>query len=90
MSTLLRVLQGTLPGFPSAPTPSLLEALMIMLIIPAVIGVVIMGWGMGRTWLKADREASEAEVERGTLSGGALPGGASRAERPALDASATH
>lgn len=80
MSTLLPVLQGTLPGFPPAPAPSLLEALMIMLIIPAVIGVVIVGMGMGRTWLKADRAEEAAELD-------AVRHGASRVQRPALDAS---
>lgn len=66
MSTLLiPVLRGTLPGFPTAVEPTLLETLTLILFIPAGIAILIMALGMGRRWLAQDAAVKPVEVPEG-------------------------
>ena len=59
LSVLLIPLQ-TLPDYPAAPTPSLMDFLWLLIIIPGLIGVLVTGLTMGRSWLGQDREENAA------------------------------
>ncbi|MBK8460228.1 MAG: hypothetical protein WAS07_12715 [Micropruina sp.] len=47
----------TLPGWPTAPDPSLVEALVLLAGIPLGIGVVFMVAVMGPHWMRRDKSA---------------------------------
>lgn len=64
LSALLTPLQ-TLPGFPEAPVPGVLDILWFVLIIPGSIAVVIMALTMGRSWAgkRADDDDPHGEFQ---------------------------
>ena len=56
LTALLPVLE-TLPGFPTAPTPSVLELLMVTVVLPSVIAAAIMLLSIGPHWWRTARSA---------------------------------
>lgn len=54
INALLPVLEA-LPGYPVAPTPSLLDLLVIIVAIPAAIGIPIFLIAMGKYWMKGQK-----------------------------------
>ncbi len=66
MTTLLiEVLKGTLPGFPPAAAPGLLDSLLVLVIIPSVIAAVVALPIMGRRWYRPS--AAQASAPAGEL-----------------------
>lgn len=60
--SLPTILQGTLPGFPTAPQPGLAESLVIMLLIPGLLTLLVIGLFLGPRWLRRDAAGSAPEV----------------------------
>ena len=81
LSVLLIPLQ-TLPGYPAAPTPSLMEFLLLLIIIPGLIGVLVPGLTMGRSWLGQARGENAAIQPCHALPGRAPRGRARVQPRP--------
>ncbi len=63
-SALMPVLE-TLPGFPPAPEPTVLESLLYLLVWPLAIAIPIFVLGMGPAWFRRSRGATtEVEARR--------------------------
>ena len=90
---LLPVLKGTLPGFPSAPEPSLLDSLAVLALIPGVIAIVVTLLIMGPRWLHRSAPAGSQIEARpvliskpcGKYTAPLADGGWSRALPPAVE-----
>ena len=80
VGSLLIPLQGTLPGWPAAPQPSLASVLLLALGVPLAIGIVVSVLGKGQQMVQASHQQRSG--------GTPIAAGSSRAELPAGDARA--
>lgn len=61
--SMLVPLQGTLPGWPLAPEPSVLQVLGLLVGVPAIVFVIVAVIGKGKEFVRAARGEGDEAID---------------------------